>query len=63
MNVDDLVKDFLSNWRRMRGRFDLTCPCERCGKLLTDGNFALVDGVLLCLQCKEGRKDESRNGR
>ncbi len=57
MTREDLIKDFLSNWRRMEGRFDLTCPCEHCGKLLTDGNFALVEGTLICLECKNRVKD------
>lgn len=53
MNTNDLIKDFLANWRRAKGIFDLTTPCQHCGKDLADGNFALVDGVLVCLSCKQ----------
>lgn len=53
METNELIKDFLSNWRRAKGNFDLTTLCDVCGDPLKDGNFALVDGVLVCLRCKE----------
>lgn len=53
MTIDGLVKEFLPNWRRTKGNFDLATFCELCGDLLVDGNFALIDGILVCLRCKE----------
>lgn len=48
--VEERVKVFLDNWT---GIISENVVCARCGEGLTDGNFAMFDGVLLCLKCKE----------
>jgi len=49
-SVNERVKDFLENWT---GIIVENVVCARCGEELTDGNFAMLDGVLMCLKCKE----------
>lgn len=60
MNTDDLVKDFLANWRRAKGNFDLKAFCELCGAVIIEGNFALIDGVLFCLSCRDRINEEKK---
>ncbi len=55
--VEDRVKEFLETWK-MRKAGEILPPeparCTGCGVALEDGNFALVDSDLVCLNCVEG---------
>jgi hypothetical protein len=51
--IDERVKVFLESWNLRGGELDTTASCQVCGRDLVDGKFALVDGVLMCLECRE----------
>ena len=52
------VAAFLESWNLHGGELDTKASCEACGAEITDGNFALVDGVLLCTKCKDEDRTE-----
>lgn len=65
--VEDRVKGFLEAWQRKKQAYDL--QCTDCGDKLEDGNFAVIDGDMLCLNCmrvgineQKGRSGEERHG-
>lgn len=47
--VNERVKQFLESWKHIANIENAVCSC--CGVELIDGNFAVVDGELLCLRC------------
>ena len=55
IGVEERVKLFLETWaKRKAGEIPAeNARCVVCGVLLRDGGFALVDGRLLCVKCKE----------
>ena len=53
--VDERIEDFLEGWnQRKEEAQDREEPlsCTRCGSTLTDGNFIMVDGEMVCTKCK-----------
>ncbi len=51
--IEQRVKVFLENWNLREGNLDTDAVCQACGRDLVDGKFAMIDGVLICLECKE----------
>lgn len=51
--IEQRVKVFLEAWNLRAGEIDETASCEVCGEELRDGNFAMIDGRLLCLKCRQ----------
>ncbi len=53
--IEERVRGFLETWGK-RKTGEIPDPeearCVVCGAVLEDGNFALVDGDLLCLKCE-----------
>ncbi len=47
--VEERVKEFLESCKRMA--IAKIVACSSCGAELTDGNFAVIDGKLFCLDC------------
>jgi hypothetical protein len=47
--IEDRVKEFLGSWRHVANLEIAVCCC--CGAELIDGNFAVIDGKLRCLDC------------
>ncbi len=58
--IDQRVKVFLESWALRCGQIDETASCERCRGKISDGNFALIDGVLICRKCR-GEDDGKPN--
>jgi formylmethanofuran dehydrogenase subunit E len=59
MNViEQRVKVFLESWNLRGGELDTKASCQVCGRDLVDGKFALVDGVLVCIKCKDEDRTE-----
>ncbi len=59
--VNERVRDFLETWqKRKAGEIPSPEPtrCTGCGVVLEDGNFALVDGGLVCLNCMKGLQEK-----
>ncbi len=58
--IEEKVKEFLEIWQ-MRKTGEIPGPeparCTDCGAMLEDGNFALVDGDLVCLSCMRGLQE------
>ncbi len=52
-DTEQKVKVFLEAWNLRGGEVDTKASCQVCGAEITDGNFALTDGVLMCLKCRE----------
>ena len=50
--IEQRVKVFLESWNLHGGELDTKASCQVCGRDLVDGKFALIDGVLICLKCK-----------
>ena len=59
--IEERVKEFLEIWE-MRKAGEIPAPedakCTGCGVVLEDGNFALVDGDLVCLNCMRGLQEK-----
>jgi len=51
--VEERVKSFLGAWQRKKQADDL--QCADCGDKLEDGNFAVIDGGMLCPTCMKVR--------
>lgn len=57
MNViEQRVKVFLEAYNLRRGELDEKASCSVCGRDLVKGKFDMVDGVLVCLDCKNNGK-------
>ncbi len=54
-DIEQKVKVFLDSWNLRNGELDTEASCAVCGGEITDGNFALIDGVLICLSCKDAK--------
>jgi len=50
--IEQRVKVFLDSWNHRGGELDAKASCQVCGRDLVDGKFALIDGILICLDCK-----------
>jgi len=59
--IEERVRNFLETWRKLKAG-EIPDPesatCTECGTALGDGNFALVDGDLVCLSCKKGLQEK-----
>lgn len=51
--VEERVKVFLEAWNLRDGKLDKAALCQVCGQEIVDGNFAMIDGKLICLKCRE----------
>ena len=59
--VQERVEGFLRSWEKIQGNAALSADqikCCICSCELKDGNFAILDGDLVCLQCREKLKGE-----
>jgi len=57
MNViEQRVKVFLESYNLRHGELDEKASCYTCGRDLVKGKFDMVDGVLVCLDCKNNVK-------
>jgi hypothetical protein len=60
-DTDQKVKIFLESWNLRDGELDTKASCAVCGRDLVDGKFGLIDGVLVCLECR-GRDLNGESG-
>jgi len=49
--IEERVKGFVKNWRLTH--------CSICQGLLSDGNFAMIDGRLYCRLCHDQMKNDA----
>ncbi len=51
--IEERVRDFLEAWQRKKQADEFLC--SDCGDKLEDGNFAVIDGDMICLSCMKVR--------
>jgi transposase len=60
--IKEQVKGFIEVWAKRKSGalppLGVTVRCHDCGVVLEDGNFALIDGNLTCLNCMEGLQEK-----
>jgi hypothetical protein len=50
--IERRVKVFLEAYNLRHGELDEKASCYACGRDLVKGKFDMIDGVLVCLDCK-----------